>query len=278
MILTDRDKKLLLDLTSYALLTTKVIQARYFQNVAVTTVLRRLRRLEDHGYIQRIHGLENAQLAWGLTNLGAEQFPEKISKIHFSRSTLDHDLKLMALRLKLEAQGISKSWRPEHEIRALVAKKNNQKGLSDRIIPDALMGIETQGFKESVAIELELSPKNQSRYRNIFGQYQYKSSLWGLWYVVGSNSIGRQLEKAAKDSGFYTKRPIFLWSNINDVLSDPANAALKTRDRKYLLKDLWEINPAHTPAQGMSRENEKINAEENGLSTGNEEKTLAPTG
>lgn len=132
--------------------------------------------------------------------------------------------------------------------------------------------------KESVAIELELSPKNQARYRNIFSQYQYKSSLWGLWYVVGSNSIGRQLEKAAKDAGFYGRRPFFLWSNLDDVLRDPVNAVLKTRDRKYLLKDLWEINSAHAPAQSMSRENEKINTEENKLSAGNEEKTLAPTG
>lgn len=278
MILTDRDKKLLLDLTSYALLTTKVIQDRYFQNVAITTVLRRLRRLEDDGYIQRIHGLENAQLAWGLAKLGAEEYQDKISKIHFSRSTLDHDLKLMALRLKLEDHGVSKSWRPEHEIRALVAKKNNQKGLSDRIIPDALMGVENNEFKESVAIELELSPKNQSRYRNIFGEYQQKSSLWGLWYVVGNMSIGRQLEKAAKDADFYGRKPFFLWSNLNEVLLDPANAVLKMRDRKYLLKELWEINPAHTPAQDMSRENEKIIAEENELSAGNEEKTLAPTG
>mgnify|MGYP003579448786 CR=1 FL=1 len=138
MILTDRDKKLLLDVTSYALLTTKVIQARYFQNVAMTTVLRRLRMLENHGYIQRIHGLENAQLAWGLASVGAAQFPEKISKIHFSRSTLDHDLKLMALRLKLEVHGISKSWRPEHEIRALVAKKNNQNGTGESVQIKAL--------------------------------------------------------------------------------------------------------------------------------------------
>ena len=51
MILTDRDRQILLDIQEYGLLPTRKIADRYFENTALTTVLRRLRQLEEVRYI-----------------------------------------------------------------------------------------------------------------------------------------------------------------------------------------------------------------------------------
>lgn len=271
MILTKRDKAVLLDLNQYGLHTTRILASRHFPGVALTTVLRRLRVLEAHDYIQRISGLEGGGNAWALTKVAAQAFLPAASKVHFPRFILDHDLKLAALRLRLEGVGVARSWRPEHEIRARVARKHGLEGVKDRVVPDGLMGVEVGGLKETVSVELELSPKNQGRYCRIFRDYATKGSLWGFWYVVGSATIGRQLEKAAKDSWYAGNRPFFFWSVLEDVMRDPLSATVTSMKASHKLSDLWMPEPAHTPAQRVSREKCENEAENPKLTT--EEKT-----
>lgn len=189
MILTLRDERILIEIQSYGLLTTRMIAARHFENTAMTTVLRRLRLLEQEGYIHRVVGLEGGQLAWSLTQKSALRFDSKPSKIHFPRFVLDHDLKLVQLRLRLEGANLVHSWRPEHEIRAKVAARFGVRGISHRTIPDGLMGIENKGFKQTLAIEVELSAKNQKRYRSIFWDYGRKAQEQNLEEHKGSGSF-----------------------------------------------------------------------------------------
>ncbi|MCC7405021.1 MAG: replication-relaxation family protein [Bdellovibrionales bacterium] len=258
MILTSRDIAILKDLQRYGLFTTKKLSERHFPGVAMTTVLRRLRTLERGGHIQRIAGLEAGLNAWALTKASAKALLPQPSKAHFPRFILDHDLKLVDLRLSLEAAGISHSWRPEHEIRANVAAKYGLKNIAERVIPDGLMAVEIGGLREAVAVELELSPKNQRRYRRLFADYGTKKNLWGFWYVVQSATIGRQLMRAARESWHRGNCPFFLWSKLDDILADPLNAPVHTYTDTRLLGELWtqknSTSPAHTPAHGMSRE------------------------
>jgi len=259
MILTTRDQTILKDLQTYALFTTRQIAARYFPSVAMTTVLRRLRTLESEGYTQRISGLDGGQNAWALTKMSAERFFPQSSKVHFPRIILDHDLALTNLRLKLEEVGIVRSWRAEHEIRSKVAQKHGLTRMPSLIVPDGLMGIEHKSINETVAVELELSAKNQTRYRKIFQDYSQKQNLWGFWYVVRTKSIGRQLMTAAKNSRF--RGPYFLWSLLDDVMSDPLNARIHSHSETYKIAQIWKPLIAHRPAQGMSgqrAENESI--------------------
>lgn len=255
MILTSRDQALLASLQSYGLLTTRLIKARHFSDIAMTTVLRRLRILEEAGYIQRISGLDFGQNAWSLTVKSAEAFHPKAVKVHFPRFILEHDLKLMALRLRLEESGLVHSWRPEHEIRSIVAERHGIKTMSDRTIPDGLMGIENEGQKESVAVELELSSKNQERYRSIFWDYADKDSLWGLWYVVKKKGIATQLLTARKNG--YQRGPYFLWSELDDVMKDPLQAMIYSGKRRFKISEIWTPKTAHSPAHPMSRQIEK---------------------
>jgi hypothetical protein len=61
-------------------------------------------------------------------------------KRHWSKNLLEHDHKLISLRLNLEAYGISHSWIPEHLIRTNIFRKNDFKTAKEKLIPDGLMG------------------------------------------------------------------------------------------------------------------------------------------
>ncbi len=269
MILTHRDQAIFQDLQSYGLHSTRNLAQRHFPHVAMTTILRRLRALERSGYITRITGLDGGGNAWCLSKSSASRLAPQACKIHFPRFILDHDLKLVDLRLRLERAGIAHSWRPEHEIRAKVAEKHGLRRIGERTIPDGLMGVETEGLTETIAVELELSIKNQRRYQRIFRDYGSKKNLWGFWYVVQSQSIGRQLMKAAKDSGHLGQSPYFLWSLLADVMADPLNATVHSYRDSYKLHELWKPekseSPAHTPAQGVSSSGEKAEPKANEL-------------
>ena len=283
MILTPRDNAILFDLNQYALLSTRALASRHFSGVALTTVLRRLRILEASGYIQRISCFEGGGNAWALAKRSAEIFAPAASKIHFPRFILDHDLKLTDLRLRLESVGIARSWRPEHEIRVRVARKHGLAGAKARTFPDGLMGIEVNGLQETVAVELELSPKNQDRYGRIFREYSTKENLWGIWYVVGSETLGNQLLKAARTNWHRDRRPYFLCTTLAEVMNDPLEARVFGYSAVRKLREIWRPKliergelPAHTPAQGVSRQETEISAERFELNIENETQMLTP--
>jgi len=252
--LTPRDKALLSDIREYGLHPTKRLAANHFPGVQHSTVLRRLRLLESASFIQKVPDLGGAGAAWGLTKAGAKLFPEA-SKVHFPRFIQEHDLKLAALRLRLEEVGLARAWRPEHEIRAKAVERWGRYSVPEISIPDGLMGVDAKGFREAVAIELELTAKNQQRYQKIFSDYFSKRQLWGFWYVVAKPTIGKQLVTAHKGFSSKSTKPCFFWSLLEEVMADPLRAHAHTLEGTFRVKDLWAAEvpvAAYSPAQGMS--------------------------
>ncbi len=261
MVLTQRDKKLLSDLTRYALMTTKQIQRTVFNSIAVTTVLRRLRVLERKGYIQRVEGLANAEKAWTVTLKGCEGTADRIPKRHFNRSTLPHDVKLTDLRLALEGHGLAHSWIAEHEIRSQMARSHGLSRMQGRNVPDGLMGIEYQSVKHSIAIELELHFKNQGRYKNIFENYRYKKNLWGIWYLVERKSLGKHLDKVWRKLYGETQSPLFMWSLVDEVILNPLEAPIYYYDKSFQAKGFWTMKAVTESAQETAHSVSKMEDE-----------------
>ena len=192
MVITKRDLLLFRKLAGYGMLSTKQVTSNVFQSIATTTVLRRLRTLEANNYLKRITGLESQEVLWVITERGAEVAVVQLPKRHWSKNMLDHDHKLLSLRLELEKCGVAQSWIPEHEIRSLIFKKYGLKDAKQKLIPDGLMGIEAKGIKASVAIELELTLKNQGRIKEIVKRYQEKKDLSAVWYIAESKDSVRK--------------------------------------------------------------------------------------
>ncbi|HVK62219.1 MAG TPA: replication-relaxation family protein [Bdellovibrionales bacterium] len=249
-------------LQSYGCLTTRQIASKAFPDVRLTTVLRRLRYLNEAGYIQKILGLKSSERLWAVTKKSSEKFGFTSAKTSFPRAILEHDSILATLRSSLEGHGIAQSWIPEHEIRQSVARRHGLRETTRRVIPDGIMSVEINGLKESVAVELELSPKNQKRYREILQDYSHKESLFAVWYVIQSMTLKKQIEQAEKSTYAGSRSPKILFSLIDDVLRDPLNAKVIQKIESRKISDLFTPKPAHPTAHVVSAKiEEKIESE-----------------
>lgn len=275
MILTSRDHDLLSMLARMGLLTTGQLNRTVFKNIATTTVLRRLRVLESSGYISRVEGLKNKENGWCLTLKGAEAISFLFPKRRFNRSTLDHDVMLADLRLILEGQSVAHSWIPEHEIRSKMARSHGIRRMESQTVPDGIMGVEYEGLKHSVAIELELNYKSKDRYRRIFWSYRGKDKTLAVWYFVPSKKFGESLSCLwAKHIGA-NSRVWLLWSEVDDVLKNGSQAQVHYFNHTNQIIDLFKPKPAHTAALGVSSLDEEKSEIEKEVSIENEKELPA---
>lgn len=192
---TSRDQNLLSDLGNYGLLSTTVIVEKYFNNVDYSTVLRRLRILEKEGLIRRAGLLMTTENLWAIAPKGAKKMCLEYFKCYWNQASIDHDFKLIKLRMFLEELGIIKKWIAEHVIRSMIYKKYSLRDAKNKLIPDGIFETRIDNLSHSMAIELELNLKSQSRYKKILGQYQWNKDLLGVWYIVPNLAILNKLKR-----------------------------------------------------------------------------------
>lgn len=264
--LTDRDFKLFKFLASTGFLGSSHIQEKFFAGAARTTVLRRLRMLESKSYIKRVLGLESQEILWMLTSKGAREVGVTVPKTHWSKNMLEHDYQLVDLRMSLEASGIVHSWMPEHQIRSELFKKHGPKDFQERVVPDGLIGIQVNGKNESVALELELTLKNQTRIRKTLKRYLSKGGVYALWYVAPKMSILNSVWKHWQLNGGLQNKVKLHCSLLDEVLDSPLKARLLGTKPVLTVGQSWIINgvseAAHrvsTPKLITMNQNEQVN-------------------
>ncbi len=257
MILTQRDLELFKKLSSHGILSSRQIAVLLFSSIEISTVLRRLRKLEGHRYLKRILGLETQDVLWTLTPKAGEAAKVPIPKRHWSKNMLDHDFKLLSLRLALEGSGVAHSWLPEHEIRSSIFRSHGFKGAKQKLIPDGLMGIEVEGKRMSVAIELELTLKNKDKLRQTIRRYQGQSGIHAVWYIAPSLGILNSLFALWQDMNSGTNVPRLYVSVLDEVMRDPSRALLGGIRPVKAVGQTWTLLSAHSPAHGMSTQEEK---------------------
>jgi hypothetical protein len=257
MVLTKRDKVLLQVIQTCGIMTTKQIAKVRFPGIAMTTVLRRLRILKKAGLLQKIIGLDTLDRCWAVTSKAKRLHLEGPAKIHFPKSILDHDTKLTSLRIKMEGSRISRSWTPEHVLRSQFVIKEGLREAKRRVISDGIMEVEIDGRRHNVAIEMELSPKNQRRYEQIFLDYSLKNNLSFVWYLVPTRTFANQIFKACESRHVPKNGPTVLISYVDEVMRDPPVARIFNQRNTYLIKDLWAQKPAQQTAQPQSRETQE---------------------
>jgi hypothetical protein len=250
MVITQRDLEIFKKLGSHGMLSTQQINTLFFGGINKTTVLRRLRLLEEKHFLKRILGLESQQNLWILDTKGAEIASVEIPKRNWSKNMLEHDYKLLSLRIALEGCGVAHSWTPEHLIRSSIFKENDLRDAKKKLIPDGFMSVEFNGIKHSIAIELELTLKNKDKLRETLKRYQNKGGILGVWYIAPTysilNSVHRQWDKSC---------PVKLYlSYLDKVMADPLEAELLGDGPKKKIKDVWMIQGAHSPEHGVSNQ------------------------
>ncbi len=256
MIITNRDLEIFKNISNYGMISTKQINTLCFNSIATTTILRRLRILENKKYIQRLLGLESQEILWILLPKGAEAAGVAIPKRHWSKNLLEHDYKLVSLRLNLERSRISHSWIPEHLIRANIFRSNNFRTAKEKLIPDGLMGTEVDRKRLSVAIELELTLKNKDKLRKTLSRYKRQEGIVGVWYIATTTSLLNSISSVWNGLGVHSTGNRLYLSVLDDVMKNPLNAKVFGHGRGALISELWTPRPAHPSAQSVSKQNE----------------------
>lgn len=246
MVVTKRDHKLLEKIHVYGMLSTTQINQLIFNGIAKTTTLRRLRILEGQRLIQRISGLESHEYLWGLTFGGAQLIGRELIKRHWNKNLLDHDYKLLCLRLTLEKHGMVKNWTPEHELRQLVYEKYGHKEAKNKLVPDGIIITASSGKKQAHALELELTLKNKTRIDEIVRRYLKKKELASVIYIASSKGIIRSFLRTWKDLASQDNGTQLYGSLFNEVMKNPqAVMAYGLKGPKRLLDILGAHPLAH---------------------------------
>ncbi len=196
--------------------------------------------------------MESQEVLWVLTERGAEMACVQLPKRNWSKNMLEHDHKLLNLRLELEKCGIAQSWIPEHEIRSLIFKKYGLREAKQKLIPNGLMGVEANNKKITVAIELELTLKSQGRMREIINRYHEKNDLTAIWYIAEGQAILNSVFREWINHQGFNKSIKLYGSLFEDVINNHAEAIIYDGQNSLKVKELWSVRPAHSSAHGVS--------------------------
>ena len=189
--LQPRDIKLLKELGRYGVLSTKQIQKLIFSEIRFTTMMRRLRLLEKFHFLKRGVILTDQSLTWTLVFRGEQYLGVEIPGSFSNRNTIDHDILINDIRIKLEDFNLAKNWRPEFEIKSEAFRTQRYKNAKERLIPDGILFKSSENHTWAIAIEVELTRKSESRYRRIFQEYNDRHDFTRIWYFVRQNQTRR---------------------------------------------------------------------------------------
>ncbi len=192
-----------------------------------------------------MHGLKAGELIWTLTTPGALRIHREHFLENINRNTLEHDVTLNDVRIVFEKLGLVVGWHTEQALRRAAGAK--QKTLEPKINPDAIISVKTAEGIKAVALELELSEKNLSRYRKIFADYARMRTLWGLWYVVPDLNFGKRLLKEWSRENSRVQSPQFYFLSLSEILSPDSSIKLWGVQGERLI-ERRPLNPAHPAA------------------------------
>ena len=195
-------------LCRHNLLSTKQIQHRVFDGLELTTVMRRLRKLQAGGFLVRLGMLPCRTWVWGCSTLANELFSGFASSSRTNLHTMNHDVQLAELRFLFEELVQIEDW---FDIRHIVhdalppgLKRDFCRDSYDfkkgeaALTPDALFIGRKKNVQFNCALELELSIKASNRYRKILNHYSYKRDLKTILYVVENDHIRHAIESNAR--------------------------------------------------------------------------------
>lgn len=266
LILQPRDRAVIAGLQRFGVLSTVQIGHWYFKSVVKTTVLRRIRLLEEGHYLKRGVTLENGTNTWGLGFKGRELMGIETAVYFSNRNSIHHDVLLNDIRRKLESFGLAKDVTPEFELKSEVFRNFKYGNAKEQLVPDALMFESVRNEAWVISLELELTVKAEKRYEKIFRQYGIKSSITSIWYFCNTRKeIARILKFAQKHwSGLQNRMWFcvldeFLNADIPSVWLGGANKWIKLSEIRFdhfkmPSVEIQTSQPAQTTTQRVSIE------------------------
>jgi dihydroxyacetone kinase DhaKLM complex PTS-EIIA-like component DhaM len=144
---------------------------------------------------------------------------------------LRHDELLLGGVLDLERQGFLGHWTTEAELKSLGLDAYRVEGsLTDAKYADAILYLAGIGSDNKVAVEMELTLKEKSRYRKIMSAYSFVRELRLLLFVVANPAIEAAIRAAADEVFFPKEATTLAFMELSDWKRNPAEALMETDD------------------------------------------------
>ncbi len=220
-ILTDRDFAIIKFLFRFKVATTSSIHKKFFPELVMHTSYIRLRTLEKSGYLQRATDNRGRHFVWSLARGGFQTLKElwpMLKEQGFSSENIIHDILVTAAHL---GEFLSKT--PDHvDLFTEQELRRYDKTFypewvpaSYRHRPDGYWRVE----KSTIALEVELSAKEKSKYRNVADFYRDYPSVANVVWIVGSANLIRYIDKAIKEA-LIDNPTVHSFMHLNDFLKD----------------------------------------------------------
>ena len=154
-------------------------------------------------------------------------FDESPSKPPIERQ-LRHDEFVLGGVLDLERHGFVGHWTTEAELKSLGLDAYRIEGsLTDAKYPDAILYLNGIGSDNKVALEMELTLKEKSRYRKIMSAYSFVRELRLLLFVVANPAIEAAIRAAAEEVFFPKDATTLTFMRLADWKKNPAEALME---------------------------------------------------
>jgi hypothetical protein len=226
-----------------------------FPEIEKTTVMRRLRRLEEGEFIRRRGTFRDGSAVFLIGIEGARHLGQKVPHTTYPLFLLDHEFAINKVRWKLNELGLIRSWMTERELRSAILQRNPRRERSNLVIPDAL--ILFRHFlapNAKVELEVELHEKASNRYAarfKKFHQSMQKSQAF-QWYVVRSEGCGLAILHSAARYGGVSIKDFIGFTQIDELIEKGLESRLFTLKQTLPLHAvLNEKLPAQEGAQGQ---------------------------
>ena len=241
MILQPRDKIILHSLSHFGILSSTQMMTIHFKGIAHTTMMKRLRVLENGRFIIRVMGLPKSESAWSLSKKGADSIEAEVPNSYSNQNTVVHEVELTNVRMALEKMGLGQEFTSEMTLRRGENEREANKLTEKSNVPDGIFITETVDGFGAIALEVELHPKNHGRYEKVFKDYAGKSSLKYVWYIVAETGIGNTIVSQWQKVDHYRDSPKLLVSLLSELKTKTTDTAIYTTGSKRKLEDIFKM-------------------------------------
>lgn len=155
-------------------------------------------------------------------------------------SNLRHDEILLHGILKIENAEIVHHWTLEAELKANERDEFRLTSQGKSIkYPDVILYMHPKESNTKVAVELELTLKNRSRYKQIIGAYGFLDELSKIVFVSATPAIERAIKETIANDHMAANSNRFGFMALSDWQSNPVNAGIELEDENKSLKNLF---------------------------------------
>lgn len=254
-----RDFKILEYMSTQNFATGKELHKRFFIGKKSNNYhLKRLRKLQEAGFIEKILGAEAYILGYILT----EKAIKKLNKADFKvlphttkkdrfKHKYDHDILVNKIKNKLLTSPLVSNFIPEQQLvgKFLRSSKIRSEFTKGDKIPDGLFTLSIRGKSETIALEVELNAKSKQRYESIFLKHLLTDNWGVVFYMVKDEALRNILMSNLKqireenillrDTG---KTNSIYFCLVNEFLNQSLTTLFIDEQVEFSLKRLEKIN------------------------------------